>query len=310
MASMNPLDLIIIGGSAAGVSAAIYAKRRNLNFLLVSQDIGGEVATSGEIENYLGFAHTDGLELTDKFKEQLKYNAILYQEVSIECIEKAEVGFTLEGRQNGNEATFQAKAIIIATGAHPKELSVPGEKEFRAKGVTYCTVCDGPIFTGKITVTIGGGNSGLESVLMMEGIASRAYLLQHSDRLKGDDVLIKKATESSKITVLLNAETKEITGDTFVKGLRYLDKVSGEEKTLDVQGVFIHIGMIPNAQFIDFVEKDGAGHIKVDAKCATNVPGIFAAGDVTDVAYKQISIAVGQGTIAALAAVEYLNKLQ
>jgi len=303
-------DLIIIGGSAAGLSAAIYAKRRNLNFALLSEDIGGEVATSGEIENYLGFAHTDGLELTEKFKEQLKYNSIEYQEVSVERIEKDGSNFIVKGKQEGKDVALQAKAVIIASGAHPRELDVPGEKEFRGKGVTYCTTCDGPLFGGKVTATIGGGNSGLESVLMLEGIASHAYLLQHSDRLKGDDVLIKKVMSSPKITVLLNVETKEIIGDTFVKAFRYTDKATNEEKTLDAQGIFIHVGMIPNSLMIDFVEKDPAGHIKVDAKAATNVPGIFAAGDVTDVAFKQISIAVGQGTIAALATVEYLNKLQ
>lgn len=305
---MNPLDLIIIGGSAAGVSAAIYAKRRNLNFALLSEDIGGEVATSGEIENYLGFAHTDGLELTEKFKEQMKYNNIEHQEVSVERIEKEVNTFTVRGKQDGKDRAFQTKTVIIATGAHPRELNVPGEKEFRGKGVTYCTTCDGPLFGGKVTATIGGGNSGLESVLMLEAIASHAYLLQHSERLKGDDVLIKKVMASPKITVLLNAETKAITGETFVKNLRYFDATSNEEKTLDVQGVFIHIGMVPNASFVDFVEKDALGHIKVDDKTQTNIPGIFAAGDVTTVPYKQISVAVGQGTIAALAAVEYLNK--
>lgn len=307
---MAPYDVVIIGGSAAGVSAAVYAKRRNLNFALVSQDIGGEVALSGEIENYVGFPHTDGLELTDKFKEQLKYNDITYTEASVEKIEKSDTLFSLKAKQGENPLSFRAKAVIIATGGHPRTLNVPGEKEFKSKGVTYCTTCDGPLFGGKVTATIGGGNSGLESVLMMEQIASHAYLLQHADRLKGDDVLMKKVASSPKITVLLNAETKEITGDTFAKQLKYIDKATSEEKMLDVQGIFIHIGMIPNAQFIDFVDKDPAGHIKVDTKCVTNVPGIFAAGDVTDVAYKQISIAVGQGTIAALAAVEYLNKLQ
>lgn len=306
---MNPLDLIIVGGSAAGVSAAIYAKRRNLNFSLLSENIGGEVATSGEIENYLGFSHTDGLELSEKFKEQLQYNSIEHQEVSVERIERADNFFTVKGKQNGNEIALQAKAVIIATGGHPRELSVPGEKEFRGKGVTYCTTCDGPLFSGKITATIGGGNSGLESVLMMEQIASHAYLLQHSDKLKGDDILIKKVMASPKITVLLNAETKAINGETFVKNLRYFDAASNEEKTLDVQGIFIHIGMVPNASFVDIVEKDAFGHIKVDDKAQTNIPGIFAAGDVTTVPYKQISVAVGQGTIAALAAVEYLNKL-
>lgn len=302
-------DLIIIGASAAGVSASIYAKRRNLNFLLLSKDIGGEVATSGEVENYLGFFHTDGIELTAKFKEQMAYNHITWKEVSVEKVEKEEYFFQVKGLKGEKEVSFQTKSLIIATGAHPRLLNVPGEKEFRNKGVSYCTTCDGPIFQDKVTATIGGGNSGLESALMLESIASKAFLIQHSERLKGDNVLIEKATHSSKISVLYNAETTEIFGDTFVKGLKYKDKATGELHTIDVEGIFIHIGLIPNTNFIDLVEKDEAGYIKINTRCQTNMPGIFAAGDVTDIPYKQISIAAGQGTIAALSAVEYLNRL-
>lgn len=303
-------DLIIIGASAAGVSASIYAKRRNLNFLLISKDIGGEVATSGEVENYLGFSHTDGIELTAKFKEQMAHNRITCEEVSVEKIEQEGVFFRVQGHKGQEEVTFQTKTVIIATGAHPRLLNVPGEKEFRNKGVSYCTTCDGPIFQDKVTATIGGGNSGLESSLMLEGIASKTFLIQHSEKLKGDNVLIEKATHSPKISVLYNAETVEIFGDTFVKGLKYKDKTTGQTHTIDAEGIFIHIGLIPNTNFIDLVEKDEAGYIKVNPRCQTNIPGIFAAGDVTDIPYKQISIAAGQGSTAALSAVEYLNKLQ
>lgn len=319
-------DLIIIGASAAGVSAALYAQRRNLNFLLISEDIGGEVATSGEIENYLGFTHTDGIELSGKFKEQLAYNGIKHQEIRVEKVEKQQEFFLLHVKQNGNRVEFKAKTIIIATGAHPRELSVKGEKEFRNKGVSYCTICDGPLFKNKAVITIGGGNSGLESALMLENIASRAWLLQKGSRLSGDDVLIDKVTQSAKIQVIYNAGVYEIFGDTFVKGLFYFersekkgsrrgrgsykDTATSIEHKIEADGIFVHIGMIPNTSFIDFIEKNKFGEIIINGLCQTNIPGIFAAGDVTNIPYKQISIAAGHGASAALAAVDFLNKLK
>lgn len=303
-------DLIIIGASAAGVSAALYAQRRNLNFLLISEDIGGEVATSGEIENYLGFTHTDGIELSGKFKEQLAHNGIKHQEIRVEKVEKQQEFFLLHGKQNGNRVEFKAKTIIIATGAAPRELSVKGEKEFRNKGVSYCTICDGPLFKDKAVITIGGGNSGLESVLMLENIASRLWLLQKGSRLSGDDILIDKVTQSAKIQIIYNAGVYEIFGDTFVKGLLYKDKATNRKHKIEADGIFVHIGMIPNSSFIDFIEKNKFGEIIVNGLCQTNIPGIFAAGDVTNIPYKQISIAAGHGASAALAAVDYLNKLK
>lgn len=303
-------DLIIIGASAAGVSAAIYAKRRNLNFLLVSENIGGEVATSGEIENYLGFTHTDGIELSGKFKDQLEYNDIEVNEGSVENIEKRDKFFIIRGKKNGNPLELQANVVLIATGVHPRELSVSGEKEFRNKGVSYCTVCDGPLFKDKVVATIGGGNSGLESALMLKEIASQCYLVQLGDTLKGDDVLIEKVKNSSKIQIIFNAKTKEVFGDAFARGIRYEDTKNGEIKEIRVDGIFVHIGMIPNSSFIDFVEKNEFKEIKVNSLCQTNAPGIFAAGDVTNIPYKQISIAAGHGACAALAVVDYLNRLK
>ncbi len=303
-------DLLIVGGSAAGVAAAVYARRRNLDFLLLSEDIGGEVATSGEIENYLGFPKTDGIALSEKFKEQLTYNQIEHREVKVEKVEKKNSHFVARGKENGQPQEFEAKTVLIATGVHPREMNVKGEKELRGKGVSYCTTCDGPLFKDKVTATIGGGNSGLESVLMLEQIASKAYILQRGEKLTGDDILIQKVTNSPKIEVIYNADTKEIYGDTFVKGLRYEDMKTKEVKDLPAEGIFIHIGMIPNSSMIDIVEKNDFGEIKVDMLCKTSTPGIFAAGDVTNVPYKQIAIAAGQGTCAALAVVDYLNKLQ
>ena len=299
------LDLIIIGASAAGVSAAVYAKRRNLNFRLFSKDIGGEVATSGEIENYLGFSHTDGIELTEKFKEQLAYNHIEFEETAVEKIEKGENFFVVKTK----EKEFQSKTVIIASGVHPRELTVEGEKEFRNKGISYCTTCDGPLFPDRVVATIGGGNSALESLLMLSSIAKEVYSINKNIDFKGEEVLVQKVKQANNVHLIANAITTKFLGDRFLTGIEYKD-ASGESKTISLQGAFVHIGMIPNAGFIDFVEKNQFGEIKVNNIGQTNIPGLFAAGDVTDVAYKQISIAAGQGTLALLGVVDYLNKLR
>jgi len=301
-------DLVIIGASAAGVTAAVYAKRQNLNFTLLAKDIGGEVATSGEVENYLGFVHTNGIELTEKFKEQLAYNHIEAQEVAIEKIKKCEGFFRLKGKKSSQDVTFEAKTIIIATGVHPREINISGEKEYRNKGVSYCTVCDGPIFKDKVVATIGGGNSALESLLMLSSIAKEVYSVNKNAEFKGEDVLIQKVKSSKNIHLITNAQTKKFLGDIFLSGLEY--EKDGKIQDIEIQGAFIHIGMIPNTEFIDIVEKNQFGEIKVNALFQTTIPGIFAAGDVIDFPYRQINIAAGQGTAALLAVVDYLNKVK
>jgi len=297
-------DLVIIGASAAGVTAAVYAKRQNLNFVLLAKDIGGEVATSGEVENYLGFAHTNGIELTEKFKEQLAYNHIKVQEVAIEGLERKDNFFIVRGKN----FEFQTKTVIIATGVHPREINIPGEKEYRNKGVSYCTVCDGPIFKDKAVATIGGGNSALESLLMLSSIVKEVYSINKNAEFKGEDILIQKVKSAKNIHLITNAQTKNFLGDAFLSGLEY--EKDGQMQGIEIQGAFIHIGMIPNTEFIDIVEKNQFGEIKINTLCQTNIPGVFAAGDVTDAPYRQINIAAGQGTVALLAAVDYLNKLK
>lgn len=313
------LDLIIIGASAAGVSAAIYAARRKLNFLIVSGDIGGEVLLSGEIENYPGFKHTDGVELTEKFTEQLDYYEV-QREIGtlISDIQRDEARgcLVLKAKdESGKEKNFEARTVIIATGVKPRHLDVPGEKEFYLKGVTYCTVCDGPLFKGKVTATIGTGNSALESALMMAGIAKEHYVLTKHPEFKGDKILVDKLMAQPNVKVLWEAMTEEIVGEGKVTGVKYKvqgtrnKEQSGESKLLPLDGVFVHIGMIPQSEFVSIVEKEPSKKIIVDKLCRTNVPGLFAAGDVTDVPYQQIAIATGQGVIAALTAIDYLNKL-
>lgn len=304
----KPLDLIIIGASAAGVSAAVYAARRNLSFLILTGDIGGEVASSGEIENYLGFAHTDGIELSQKFMVQLKHNNVtVEQPVRVASIDKSGTVLTVTDEA---KKTWTAKSIIIASGIHPRPLPVPEEPKLKGKGITYCTTCDGPLYRNKVVATVGGGNSALESLLMMAELCPKVYSINKNDDFKGEATLIEKVKKHPNIVRITNAETTHALGETKVEGLTYRD-ASGAEKTLDdVQGIFVHVGMLPNSDFVPSeVEKNKLGELVVDKNCATSVPGIFAAGDVTDVAYKQISIAAGQGALAALAVVTYLNTL-
>ena len=305
------LDLIIIGGSAAATTAGIYAARRGLKFKIITKEFGGEVATSGEIGNWPGGGMTNGLELADKFRQHLdSYKIDIEEGVWADKIIKQEDGsFKVLVKKDGADVAYEDKSVIVTTGVHPRELKVAGEKEFRGKGVTYCTTCDGPLFAGKTVVVVGGGNSALEAGLMMAEIASKVYMINKNAVFKGDKILLDKLSIDSKVDIIYNAKTKEIIGDGFVTGLKYSDQ-SDQERELAVDGIFVHIGMIPNSQLVpDNVDKNSFGEIKVNARCETNVPGLYAAGDVTDVAFKQIVIAAGQGTTATLSAVEYINRI-
>ena len=300
-------DLIIIGGSAAATTAGIYAVRRGLNFKIITKDFGGEVATSGEIGNWPGISQTDGITLTNQFKEHLKfYNVTPEEGVEVDKITKQEGGTFLITTKDGQD--YQAKTVIVATGVHPRELNVPGEKEFRNKGVSYCTVCDGPLFSGKTTAVIGGGNSALEAGLMLADISLKVYVINKNDKFKGDEILINKLTAKKNVEIIYNANTTQIIGGQFVTGLKYEKEGRHEIK---VDGIFVHIGMIPNSFIVPAdVKKNGSGEIIVSKNCETNIPGLYAAGDVTDVSFNQIVIAAGQGCIALLSAVQYLNKLK
>jgi len=311
MNQKKPLDLLIIGASAAGITSAIYASRRKLNFAVISTDIGGEVATSGEIENYTGFPKTDGFALTEQFKKQLVFNQITVEQgVSVEKITQLNGGFITSGNTLKGKKDWISKAVILASGAHPKKLGVPGEEEFRGKGVTYCTTCDGPLFKGKKVVTIGGGNSVLESALMLAEIGEHTTIINKNDHFKGEQVLIDSVANNPKIEIIYNAMTSEILGENTVTGAKYNDQTTNQEKTVETQGVFIHIGLVPNSAMVDFVDKNKPGEVIVDMASKTNVPGFFAAGDVTNTPYKQIAVATGQGVAAALSAVSYLNILK
>ncbi len=311
------LDLIIIGGSAAGCSAAVYAARRNLNFKMITDNLGGEVALSGIVGNWPGVIRTQGFELAQQFIAHIKHYQVDVEEGwKVEKIEPIKKHFAVTAKNaTGEIRQHETKSIIIATGIHPRLLNIPGEKEFRNKGVTYCTVCDGPLFKGKTTITIGSGNSALESAYTMSKIASKIYLLSKYPDTKeknygfppGENILIERVTALPNVEVIYSASALEIIGQDKVKGLKY-KKENGQEKTLEVDAIMIHVGQLPNSGLIHFIEKNKIGEIIVNKKCQTNFPGIFAAGDVSDTPYKQIGIAAGQGITAALAAIEYINK--
>lgn len=302
-------DLIILGGSAAGVTAAVYAARRKLDIKLITNDIGGEIATTDIIENYPGYSTVGGLELAEKFREQLKHNNVPIDEGWLaKKIEKKDGNFAVTAKNFSNEEkTYETKTLIVATGVHPRHLDVPGEKELFHRGVTYCAVCDAPLFKNKIVAVVGGGNSALESALMLGEIAAQVFLLNRNPQFKGETVLIEKVKNHPKITTITQAKTQKILGEKNVTGIEY-QNAEGQTQTIAVNGIFIHAGWEPNADFIDFVKKNERGEIVVDKNCATDMPGIFAAGDVTDTSYKQIIIAAGMGATAALSAVEFLNK--
>lgn len=312
------LDLLIIGASAAGCSSAIYAARRKLNFKIITDNIGGEVALSGEVENWPGIKKIHGFELAQNFADHVRsFDVKINEGWRVTNIKKANNFFEITANNAKNEENIcQAKSIIVATGIHPRKLGIPGEEEFDRKGVTYCTVCDGPLYKNKTVAVIGGGNSALESAIMMAGIAKKVYLLTIEPNTEeknhgfptGENVLIDKIKSAPNIEVIYEAKTYEIFGENNVKGLRYRD-ASGEQE-IAVDGVMVHIGMVPNSALLNEAEKDKFGQIIVDQKCQTSIPGIFAAGDVTNIPYKQIGIATGQGIVAALASIEYINKLK
>ncbi len=316
----QPLDLVIIGGGAAGPAASIYASRRRLNFVMLTKDIGGEVALSGEVENWPGIEHTTGIALAKQFSDHMKsYNPTIEEGIEVTAIRQEGNIHIVEGQTwGGDKREWKTKTVIITTGIHPRTLGIPGEDKFRGKGVTYCTVCDGPLFRNKTTATVGAGNAALESALMMAGIASKVYLLtKYPDTKKtnggfpkGEVVLVEKVKALSNIEIIYNANTTEIKGNGLVSHLTYTDTVSNESKELEINGVMVHIGVIPNSTFVPQLEKDAAKQIIVSLTGSTNIPGIFAAGDVTNIPYNQIIIAAGQGATAALSAIEYVNKWQ
>jgi NADH-dependent peroxiredoxin subunit F len=296
-------DLIIIGAGPAGITASIYAARKKLNFMVISKDIGGQVIISSTVDNYTGYQEISGAELVKKFDEHLKQFKFDFKMNEVKKIEKNDGNFLIKT----DTQDFQSKTLIIATGAKPKMLNAKGEVEFKNRGVTYCATCDAPLFSGRDVAVIGSGNSSLDAVLQLINLANKIYLVVRSDSLKGDKVMIDKVKASPKVEILYNSRATEIIGEKLVKGVKINQK--GALREIVVQGVFIEIGYIPNTEFLkDFVELNSESEILIDSNNRTNIPGVFAAGDCTDVSYKQIIIAAGEGSKAAISVFDYLSK--
>jgi alkyl hydroperoxide reductase subunit F len=303
-------DIAIVGGGPAGLTAAVYAARKKLEVIVISEDIGGQTLLTSDIENYMGFPLITGKELATKFGEHVrKYDVDLATGTKVTELKREDDRFLLTTTSG---AVVKAKAVIIATGKRSRPLNVPGEKELVGHGVSYCAVCDAPLFPDKDVVVIGAGNSGATAVLDLIKIARKIYVVDVLPDWRADPVLIDRILAAGdKIKTYFGHEVVEIRGEGRVSGIVLRDRSSGNPVELEVQGVFIEIGLIPNSELVaELVELNQWGEIKVDNRCRTNVPGLFAAGDVTDVPEKQIIIAAGEGAKAALAAYDYLLRLK
>lgn len=298
-------DVTIIGGGPAGVSAAIYSARKGLNVTLIADRIGGQVKDTMDIENLISVKKTTGPELTGALLAHMnEYDVTVKEHLNVTKIEKGDIKIVT---LSSGEAIY-TKTIIIATGAKWRELGVPGEKENIGNGVAYCPHCDGPFFKGKDVAVIGGGNSGIEAALDLAGIVKSVSVFEFMPELKADQMLVDKAEGKDNITIYKNVATKEITAaNGKVNGIDYIDRETDEQHTVKLDGVFVQIGLVPNTEFLgDLVETTKFGEIVINEKCQTSEKGIYAAGDVTTVPYKQIVISMGEGSKASLASFEYL----
>jgi len=303
-ANKDPYDVLVVGGGPAGASAAIYAARKGIRTGIVAERFGGQIMDTLGIENFISVKFTEGPKLAASLEEHVKeYNIDVMNLQRAKRLEKKEyIEIELE-----NGAVLKSKTVILSTGARWRNVGVPGEAEFKNKGVAYCPHCDGPLFTGKDVAVIGGGNSGIEAAIDLAGIVKHVTVLEFMPELKADAVLQERLYSLPNVTVLKNVQTKEITGTDKVNGISYIDRATGETHHVELQGVFVQIGLVPNTDWLkDTVERTRIGEIVVDKHGATNVPGVFAAGDCTDSPYKQIIISMGSGANAALGAFDYL----
>lgn len=313
LAAKDPYDVLVVGGGPAGASAAIYAARKGIRTGIVADRFGGQVMDTLGIENFISVKATEGPKLVMALEEHVK-------SYDVDIMPLQRVSALTEPGKHGNSnhdlievklesgATLKSKSVILATGARWRELGVPGEKEYRGKGVAYCPHCDGPLFKGKPVAVIGGGNSGVEAAIDLAGIVGHVTLLQFDTHLKADAILQKKLRSLNNVSVLVSAQTTQVMGDgKKVTGLEYKDRVTGELKQITLDGVFVQIGLLPNTEWLKgTVNLSKFNEIEINHHNATSLPGVFAAGDVTTTPYKQIVIAMGEGSKAALGAFDYL----
>lgn len=308
LAQQEPFDVLVIGGGPAGAAAAIYAARKGIRTGVLAERFGGQVMDTLAIENLISVPHTEGPKLAAALEQHVKeYPVEIMNLQRAEALIPGSAGGLHEVRL-ANGAVLKSKAVILATGARWREMNVPGEQAYRGKGVAYCPHCDGPLFKGKRVAVIGGGNSGVEAAIDLAGVVAQVTLLEFGDSLRADKVLQDKLYSLANVTVIKSAQTTEVTGAAGkVNGLVYTDRTNGEAKRLELEGVFVQIGLLPNTDWLKgVVNLSRFGEIEVDARGATSVPGVFAAGDCTTVPYKQIIIAMGDGAKASLGAFDHL----
>lgn len=307
-------DTIIIGAGICGLTAAMYAARKEMKYEIISTDFGGQFMVSGEVLNYPGIVKTTGVEFSKIMEEQMKFNRVKVKLETVSKVKKVKGGFkVIAGKKE-----YNTKTVLVTTGSKPRKLGVPGEDKFQKMGVTYCSICDGPLFKGMDVAIVGGGASALEAVDFMKDIARKIYVLVRGDKFTGHEYLVEKVKKIKKVKVLYNSETTEIVGDKFVKGLKYKQgtgkagkskskKSVSSEKELKVSAVIIEIGRLPNTEFVNgLVELDEHKHIQIDGWGNTSVEGIFAAGDCASGHEYQYVISAGQGSMALLKVARYL----
>ncbi len=302
----EPFDVLIVGGGPAGAAAAVYAARKGIRTGVVAERFGGQVLDTMAIENFISVKETEGPKFAAALEEHVRaYDVDI---MNLQRATKLTQGDLIEIELE-NGAVLKGKTVILSTGARWREINVPGEQEYRGRGVAYCPHCDGPLFKGKAVAVIGGGNSGVEAAIDLAGVVRHVTLIEFGEALRADDVLQRKLRSLPNVDIIVSAQTTEIHGDDKkVNGLSYKDRVSGETKHVDLEGVFIQIGLVPNTEWLKNspVKLSRHGEIEVDARGQTSVPGVFAAGDVTTVPYKQIIIAAGEGAKSALSAFDHL----
>ncbi|GAB2587165.1 alkyl hydroperoxide reductase subunit F [Dyella jejuensis] len=307
-----PFEVLVVGGGPAGAAAAIYAARKGIRTGVAAERFGGQVLDTMAIENFISVPYTEGPKLAASLEQHVhEYDVdVMNLQRAEQLVPASEPGGLIEIRL-ANGASLKARSVVLSTGARWRNMNVPGEQAYRNKGVTYCPHCDGPLFKGKRVAVIGGGNSGVEAAIDLAGIVEHVTLLEFDSKLRADEVLQRKLRSLSNVKVIVNAQTTEVLGDgNKVTGLAYIDRASKQNERVELEGVFVQIGLLPNTEWLkDAVKLSPRGEIEVDARGETSVPGVFAAGDATTTPFKQIVIAMGEGAKASLGAFDYLIRL-
>jgi alkyl hydroperoxide reductase subunit F len=312
LAQQETFDMLVVGGGPAGAAAAVYAARKGIRTGVVAERFGGQTLDTLGIENFISVPQTDGPKFAAALEAHARaYDVAIMNGQRVQALEPAaQPGGDITLRLEGG-ATLKARSVVLATGARWRQVGVPGEVQYRNKGVAYCPHCDGPLFKGRRVALIGGGNSGVEAAIDLAGVVAHVTLLEFGEQLRADAVLVARLNSLPNVSIVTQAQTTEITGDgRKVDGLRYTDRASGAEYHVALEGVFVQIGLVPNTEWLQgTVERSRTGEIVIDANCATSVAGVFAAGDATTVPFKQIVIAAGEGAKAALAAFDHLMRV-